>query len=73
MIDSATIKEIKEFNRNVRWLKEMQNKDRWVSAHEVSKQKGWTKYQLSYARQMKKVEFKKSPTGGYLYNINSIK
>lgn len=72
-MSTEELKAIAEFNRNVRWLKSQQLKEKWVTAQEFTKATGWSKYRMAYARKLKILTFKKSKTGGYLYDLNSLK
>lgn len=46
--------------------------DKWVTAGDVKRLTGWTSEQLRYRRDNAMVEFKLTPTGGYLYKHSSI-
>lgn len=59
---------IKQFNRNVEWLKMREHKSgNWITAKEYNKKYSCTSEQLRQKRLKGQVEFKRSKTGGFLY------
>lgn len=65
-------KKIDRLLREVQSLKKVQDKSTWVSCSWVSDVTGWNKSKLQMARQQGIIEYKDSPTGGYLYKLESI-
>ena len=73
-MSSEELQILKEFNRNVRWLKGQHNKKAktLVTAQVLVKATGWDKERMRTARLNKEVEFEKVATGGYRYNLDSV-
>jgi len=65
-------KKIDRLLREVQSLKKVQDKATWVSCSWVTDVTGWNKSKLQMARQQHIIEYKESPTGGYLYKLESI-
>lgn len=71
-IDAEVLKELKNFNRNVEWLKANANKGkRWVKVGAVVDVTGWDFRRLDRARRNHEIEFKKEG-GKYFYDLDSI-
>lgn len=71
-IDAEILKELKNFNRNVEWLKANANKNkRWVKVGAVVDLTGWDFRRLDRARRNHEIEFKKEGSK-YFYNLDSI-
>jgi hypothetical protein len=74
-MSSEELQILKEFNRNVRWLKQQQRDKKtetWITAQALTKLTGWDKERMRRARLGKEIEFEKVVTGGYRYNIDSV-
>jgi len=73
-MSSEELQILKEFNRNVRWLKEQRSKKEktMITAQALTKLTGWDKERMRRARLGKEIEFEKVATGGYRYNIDSV-
>jgi len=73
---NSNISIVKDFNRNVAWLKSQQlqkeKKKTWVTAHKLAAITNWSKERMRGARLSNDIEFKKIATGGYRYNICSL-
>lgn len=63
---------ITTLNRNTEILSKKKSTAVWVSAHEITKATGWNPERMRRERIAQSIEFKRSKTGGYRYNLNSI-
>lgn len=73
-LTSDEINILKEFNRNVAWLKQKDLKGKsslWVSVTEVVKRTGWNKEGMRRAREQGLVKWKKE-NGSFFYDLTSI-
>jgi hypothetical protein len=71
-IDAEILKELRNFNRNVEWLKANANKSkRWVKVGAVIEITGWDFRRLDRARKNHEIEFKKEGRKIF-YNLDSI-
>lgn len=62
------MKAIREFNRNVTWLKtRAMKKPVFLTANQLTKKTGWDKEMLRRKRDRNEIVFEKAPTGGYRY------
>lgn len=70
---SEEIKLLKDFNRNVSWLKSKEMKKTiTVTAQQLNKLTGWNKETLRRKRICKEIDFEKSKTGGFRYKLNEL-
>lgn len=65
-------KEFDRLHREIRSMKEKQEKSTWVSASWVIDLTGWTPRRMQLAREQGIIEFKKNKGGGFLYKLESI-
>lgn len=71
-IDAEILKELKNFNRNVEWLKANANKNKkWVKVGAVIELTGWDFRRLDRARRNNEIEYKKEGRK-FFYNLESI-
>lgn len=66
------LKELRQFNKNVEWLKAqaVKNRGQWVKVSVVRDLTGWDKEQMRRMRESGGIEVKKE--NGIWYNLNSI-
>jgi len=53
-------------------LEEQKKPTRWLTATQVIRKTGWSKEQMRQARLSGRIQYQKSPTGGYIYNAESF-
>ena len=67
------IKLIKDFNRNVSWLKTKEMKKvPVVTAQQLTKMTGWDKEMLRRKRNRKEIDYERVKTGGFRYKLNDL-
>lgn len=71
-MDADIKREFDRLHREIKALKEVQDKATWVSPSWVTELTGWKKWKLQMAREQGIIEVKKSEGGGYLYKLESI-
>jgi hypothetical protein len=59
---------LKEFNRNIIWMKTRELKNiPLITANQLTKKTGWNKYELRRKRMRNEIYFEMSDSGGYRY------
>ena len=72
LLSSEDRKLIRDFNRNIHWLKaqSLKNEKRWVKARVITTMTGWDSQKMARARKSGEVEWKRD--NGIWYNPESI-
>jgi len=71
-MDQELKREFDRLHREIKSLKQVQEKATWVSHVWIMEVTGWNKRKLQAARDQNIIEYKESPGGGYLYKLESI-
>lgn len=71
-MDQELKRELSSIQKKLNDLMAGKRKETWAGPGWVTKLTGWNNETLRQARDQQIVEFKRSPTGGWLYKLESI-